>query len=269
MGLFNGIKKAFNTAGSSIIVTIDKENYVQSDTVKGVITIVAPDQKVKGRSIRVELNEFWTTSGFTGGIRGAGLSEKIHSKVILCKKFEFQPESQHTFPFEVKLPVNCYISTGNHEWRLIATMNFALALDSREVTTIKVSFADDIAAVIKVFEKDFSFSELLEYRKWDNETDKTVFRFKPPRELQHTLEFLIIYMGRDEQGNVYGDLLLYTKEQFLSENCKKFFCDGWVRTKYSLSAQEIYTQEGTINQESIVQSIKKIVNNNFKTDLIL
>lgn len=74
---------------------------------------------------------------------------------------------------------------------------------------------------------------------------------------------------RNKQRNVSGEILIYTKENVLSDEVKKFYCDGWVRVNYSLDADVIYTQDGHINMENLEKAIRKLLGNLFNTNVFL
>ena len=123
MGVLEGLKQTFNIAGSKIAVVLEDEIYSQFDLIRGEVVVTAPEYKLTGNAINLELKEFWTETMSTGRTTTTVTVHKTHVKVVLQGAIDFEPGSQHRFSFEVGLPENCRISTAHTGWRRVATQD--------------------------------------------------------------------------------------------------------------------------------------------------
>ncbi len=65
MGILEGLKRTLNIAGSKIDVVLEDEVYSQFDLIRGEVVVTAPEHKLAGKAINLELKEFWTDQNST------------------------------------------------------------------------------------------------------------------------------------------------------------------------------------------------------------
>ena len=104
MSILEGLKRTLNIAGSEITVVTEDQIHSQFDLIKGEVVVTAPEYKQAGNSIKLELKEFWTETRSTGKRMTTVTVHRTHAEVALQGIFNFEPRSQHRFPFEVELP---------------------------------------------------------------------------------------------------------------------------------------------------------------------
>ena len=56
MGVLEGLKQTFNIAGSKIAVVLEDEIYSQFDLIRGEVVVTAPEYKLTGNAINLDLN---------------------------------------------------------------------------------------------------------------------------------------------------------------------------------------------------------------------
>ncbi|MEE8114966.1 MAG: sporulation protein, partial [Nitrososphaerales archaeon] len=205
MGILEGPKRTLNIAGAKIIVALEHNKISQSDLIKGEVLVTAPEYRLAGSSIKIELREFWFERIRHGPWAGKRVRiNKTHVEVGLLGAFDFEPKSEHRFPFEVQLPRNCRISTAKTGWRLAVTIDIPKARDPVKEVLLKVQPAKAFLAIIKVCEDRLKFQ--LKLTSWVSGSSKTYFRLSPLEALRPELDSLQVGMGQEEGGDVEGVL---------------------------------------------------------------
>ena len=78
MGILEGLKRTLNIAGAKIIVALENNKISQSDLIKGGVVVTAPEYRLSGSSIKIELKEHANNAGEDLGNLGIRLA--IHGE---------------------------------------------------------------------------------------------------------------------------------------------------------------------------------------------
>ena len=97
---------------------------------------------------------------------------KTAETVELSGEFAIQPRSEQLYAFEVKLPLNCRISTRSTGWYLQVELEIPGAVDPKGKATLDVQPAEEFLAVVETCEAQLRFSELPKKRRWRSKTLK-------------------------------------------------------------------------------------------------
>ena len=251
MGVLEGLKRTFNIAGSKIAVVLEDEIYSQFDLIRGEVVVTAPDYKLTGNAINLELKEFWTETRSTGTTTTTVTVHKTHVEVELYGAIDFEPGSQHRFSFEVGLPENCRISTSHTGWRLVVTMDIPNAIDPTEGVVLEVQPAEEFLAIIEVCEESLRFQEREKSRRWNSDSWRTYFRLLPPDMLKQELDYLAFEMSQAEDGSVEGDLIFNLQEKSMADYFKAILGKDKIRKHFHLASSQLYHQDGSVRSDDI------------------
>lgn len=94
MGILDSVKRAFNISGAVITVAMDDAVYSQNDPVSGQVIITGRELEQSGKSITLELKEFWTESRSNGKTTTTVTVFKTHDTVKLADAFTIKPNSE-------------------------------------------------------------------------------------------------------------------------------------------------------------------------------
>ena len=188
---------------------------------------------------------------------------KTHVKVALQGAFDFEPRSQHSFPFEADLPRNCRISTPHTGWCLVVSMDIPKALDPTERVVLKVEPVEEFLAIIEVCEEKLGFQERQKTRNWNPRSSKTTFRLLPPEVLKSELDYLAFEISQTEDGGVEGDLIFNLREKSIADYFKAIIGRDKIRKPFHLAASQLYAQDGRVRSgdiaEVIMGSLKEVI----------
>ncbi len=251
MGILEGLKRTFNIAGSKITVVLADEIYSQFDLIRGEVVVTAPEYRQAGNAINLELKEFWTEVRSTGKTTTTVTVYETRVEVALQGAFDFEPASQHRFPFEVGLPKNCRISTSHTGWRLVVTMDIPNAIDPTEGVVLEVQPAEEFLAIIEVCEENLRFQEKQKSRSWKPDSSRTYFRLLPPEMLKSELDYLAFEMSLAEDGSVEGDLIFNLQEKSIADYFKAIVGKDKIRKHFHLASSQLYDQDGSVSSEDI------------------
>jgi hypothetical protein len=251
VGILEGLKRTFNVAGAKITVVLEDEIYSQFDVIRGKVVVTAPDYKLAGNAISLELKEFWTETRSTGKTTTTVTVHKTRVEVALQGTIDFEPGSQHSFSFEVGLPKNCRISTSNTGWRLVVTMDIPNAIDATEGVVLEVQPAEEFLAIIEVCEENLRFQERRKSRRWNPDSRTAYFRLLPPEMLKSELDYLAFDMSQAEDGSVEGDLIFNLQEKSIADYFKAIVGKDKIRKHFHLAPSQIYARDGSVSSEDI------------------
>ncbi len=251
MGILEGLKRTLNIAGSKIDVVLEDEIYSQFDLIRGEVVVTAPEHKLAGKAINLELKEFWTEVRSTGKTTTTVTVYETRVEVALQGAFDFEPASQHRFPFEVGLPKNCRISTSHTGWRLVVSMDIPNAIDPTEGVVLEVQPAEEFLAIIEVCEENLRFQERRKSRRWNPDSRTAYFRLLPPEMLKSELDYLAFDMSQAEDGSVEGDLIFNLQEKSIVDYFKAIIRKDRIRKQFHLAYSQLYAQDGSVSSEDI------------------
>ncbi len=251
MGILEGLKRTFNIAGSKITVVLEDEIYSQFDSIRGEVVVTAPEYKLAGNAINLELKEFWTETRTTGKTTTTVTVHKTHVEVVLQGTIDFEPRSQHRFSFEVGLPENCRISTAHTGWCLVVSMDIPNALDPTERAVLDVQPAEEFLAIIEACEESLRFQERRKSRNWYPRSSRTYFRLLPPDVLKPELDYLAFEMSQARDGGVEGDMIFNLQEKSILDYFKAVIRLDRIRRPFHLTSSQLYAQDGSVSSEDI------------------
>ncbi|MDZ4279096.1 MAG: sporulation protein [Dehalococcoidia bacterium] len=252
-----GLKETFNVSGTQITIASDHESYAQADRVSGRVLARGGDYPQSGKSIELELKEFWTESHKAGKYGSTRVTVfKVRDAVTLVPGFSIQPHEEQLYPFEVQLPVNGRVSTQSTGWRLVVTIDIAGALDPHGELILSVQPAEESLAIVAACEAGLKFEEDPRFRTWQLRTGQLRdgamrFRLHPPAVLKSELDYLELTLLQGEDGAVTGSALFDFQEGSLVDYFKSIVNRHEVRRPLTLSRDEIYLPDGETNEETI------------------
>ncbi len=265
MGILEGLKRTLNIAGAKIIVALENNKISQSDLIKGGVVVTAPEYRLSGSSIKIELQEFYTDKEERQKLWIPGQRDtpailevtinKTHAEVGLLGAFDFEPKSEHRFPFEVRVPRNCRISTANTKtgWQLAVTMDIPKAKDPEIKVLLKIQPAKAFLAIVKVCEEKLGFQ--LKSTNWYSRTSRTYFHLSPLEALRPELDSLQVGMGQEEGGDVEGVLTFNLKEKSIGDYFKAFMGKDLIKRNFRLAISQIFSNDGNVNRGEIAKVI--------------
>ncbi len=256
MGILEGLKRTLNIAGSKIIVVTEDQIYSQGDSVRGEVEVIAPDYRLAGNSINLELKEFWTETRSTGKTTTTVTVHETHEKVAFEGIFDYESESRHRFPFDVELPRNCRISTPHTGWCLTVSLEIPRAVDPSERIVLEVQPAKEFLAIVEVCEESLRFREKQKSRQWNTRSSKTYFRLLPPEAMESELDYLAFEMSQGEDGGVEGDLIFNLQEKSVADYVKAIVGKDKIKKRFHRSSSQLYSQDGRVNREGIAELLK-------------
>jgi len=197
---------------------------------------------------------------FGGGYRPTYAVDRTHDEVSLVGAFDFEPRSEHRFPFEVQLPRNRRISTANTNigWYLAITMDIPMAIDPVKGVLLKVQPAKKFLAIIGVCEESLKFQAKSRY--WDSRSSRTYFHLLPLKALRFELDYLDVGMVQEEDGGVDGELIFNLREKSIADYFNAFMKKDLITRHFSLASSQIFTQNGDVNNGEIAKVIGSVLN---------
>lgn len=225
MNLFNLFKRIFNIGGPQIDLVIQESIYYPADLIRGELLITAPEYGQNIRSITLSLKEFWVEYSIRGGtdvgIRADRYRE--YDSATLAKDFVFYPGMQYRFPFEIRLPANCRVSSEESGWRLGVVINTFRQFASRADFDVNVQLSKTLQTIIEDIETSTKFVEVPRGRKYIPDLSAMRFIFRPPEHLQPGLQYLELDLSLTEEGGIKGSILYRMNEnssfsQFISNS---------------------------------------------------
>jgi len=257
MGIVSGFRHTFNIGGSEIEVTTVDDVHSQADRVVGEVAIRGGEYEQRGQAIRLHLTEFWTETRTTGKTTTTVTVTKTAETVALSGEFAIQPRSEQFYPFEVKLPLNCRISTRSTGWYLQVEMVIPKAVDPKGKATLDVQPAEEFLAVVETCEAQLRFSELPKKRRWSSKTRVASFRLTPPEVLKAELDYLRLDMLLQPDGSVLVDLIFDLQEKSVSDYFKAMFGRDKVTRTITLSLAQVFVSEAEVNSAAISEALAR------------
>jgi len=255
MGVFEGLKRTLNIAGSNITIVTKDDIYSQFDLINGEVIIAAPQYERAGRLIKLELKEFWTERRSTGKSTTTVTVYKTHAELTLEREFHFRPGTEHRFPFEVQLPMNCRVSIGKTGWCLAVTMEIPKAIDPKGKIVLKIQPAEEFLSIVEVCEENMQFQEETRFRRWSQKSSTTYFRLLPPEVLKSELDYLALELLQNEEGGVDGHLIFNLQEKTVFDYFKAMLGKDRIRKRIQLGASELFLPDGRTNDRDIAKVI--------------
>ena len=256
MAFLTSLQSAFNIYGTTVEVVTDDYVHSQRDRVSGNVIIRGSDYEQRGRSITLELKEFWTEtrSSSQGGSTTVTVFE-VHEVVTLANEFTIQPRSEQSYQFEVRLPMKCRISTGDTGWRLVVTMDIPKARDPTGEVTLHVRPAEEFIAIIEACESDMRFEWDKQFLKWDPSTGATHFRLIPPPALKSELDYIRLELLQGRNAEVTGSIVFDLQEKSLTDYFKAIIGRDQIDKPIALAEDDIFLPDNESNVEAITRSI--------------
>lgn len=251
------LKRTLNISGTEVAVVTEDDVHSQFDRVSGTVILQGGDYEQAGKSIKLELKEFWTETRSSGQGSYTTTVFKVHQAVTLANTFSFQPRFEQSYPFEVRLPMNCRISTRDTGWRLVVTMDIPGARDPTGTVNLEVQPAEEFLAIIEACELAMRFQEETRFQRWHQSTGATRFRLSPPTVLKSELDFLRLELLQNPDGKVTGSLIFDLQEHSLADYFKVIGARDEVKKPITLAREDIFLSDGDINEAGITEAVSR------------
>ena len=255
MGFLESVKRTFNIAGAEVCVQTEDDVYSQHDVVTGNVLIQGGQYDQEARSIRLDLKEFWTETRSTGKSTTTVTVYKTHETVDLAGASTIASQSEHSYPFEVRLPLNARFSTKSTGWLLKVRLDVPKAIDASGSVKLSVEPAEEMLAIVEACESSLRFEESLRHRRWEAKTTATHFRLLPPDVLRSELDYLRLELKLEEDGSVSGTLVFDLQEKSIGDYFKAILNLDQVRRTLSFSPGQIFNDRGGPNFQAISKAI--------------
>lgn len=269
MGIVKTLKKSFNINGIEISISVNKPVYSQNNEITGKIVLRNGDYDLSGNSLKIELQEFWTeiTGATAAGARITKTKYKSHQEVQLSPEISIPPHSTESFPFRVRLPKNCRISTKttifgmsyNSGWCLRLTLDLPFAINPFEKMELKVGPAEEFLSIIQACESKLHFEEKLGNRRWNESTARMHFLLIPSEELKSIIKHIVVAVQQNEDKSVSGCLLIDLQEKSIVNYFKKLFFGYHTKRIFRLNRKQIYLSTGVTNPKEITETISNSI----------
>jgi len=257
MKILESLKRILNLSGAEIRVVSEKSVFFQSDNIIGEVIITAPEYELTGNSIKLQLKEYWIFNPKPGEYTQPVTEYKTRTEIILEQSFAFEPKTEHKYPFEIQLPMNCRITSGGAGWCLDITMDIPQAIDPFKSFIVSVHPAKEFLAIITAFEKVVKLQEDKNSRHWKYLSKRTLFRLLPPQEHRSKLDYLAFELVQTEKSGVSGKIKFNLEEKTTIDYLKKLIGANKVENRFELTASQIFLPDGNINEKEILNAIVK------------
>lgn len=256
MKVFNSIKRILNISGPQIdMVTRDSE-YYPADLIRGELLITAPDYRQDIRSITINLKEFWVEYLAGAGNRLGNRADRYrqHDSRTVVGYYVFNPGMKYQFPFEIRLPVNCRVSSKESGWRLGIVVSAAGFSVYRADFNIIVQLSKVLQEIIGAIERDAKFAEVPRGRKYLTDLSETRFIFRPPDHLQAEIQYLELGLSFTDEGGIKGNMLFNTNKggtfsQFASNTGEN------VPYEFFVKPTQLFDSNGRVDSRTITNLI--------------
>lgn len=255
MGFLESVKQTFNIAGTEVCVLTEDDVYSQCDVVTGNILIQGGQYDQEVQSIRLDLKEFWTETRSTGKTTTTVTVYKTHETVDLAGAGIIERQSEHRYPFEVRLPLNARVSTKSTGWLLKVRLDVPKAIDPSGEVKLTVEPAEELLAIVQACESSLRFEESLRHRRWDAKTSATRFHLLPPDVLKSELDYLRLELMLGDDGSVSGTLVFDLQEKSIGDYFKALLNRDQVKRPLHLTREQILTDRGDPNAQAISKVI--------------
>ena len=221
------IKRILKIGGPRIdLATLDPA-YYPSESIQGELLITAPDYMQSVGSITINLKEFWVENLSGAGNRAGRASRyRQHGSIAVVNDLVLLPGMKYQFPFQIQLPANCSVSTGESGWRLGVVVNTSGSSVTRADFNINVQLSKVLQKIIEAVEEDTKFIEVPEGRKYIPDVSATRFVFRPPETLQSKLQYFMLDVSLTEEGGIKGNMRFNRSETGTGENSPHEFQIG-------------------------------------------
>ncbi len=258
MSILDGIKRIFNISGAEIKVITENNVFFQSDLIVGEVIILSPEYELTGNSIKLELREFWIEHPIPGKGRLPIREYKTRSDIVLDQSFVFEPNTEHRYPFEIRLPMNCRLTASGGGWCLVITLDIPNAVDPSKSFDIPVQPAKEFIALITYFENIKNFYEDKLSRHWSQWSSKTNFRLQPSKSKSSDMDYISFELLQTKNGGVRGGIKINLEEKTISDYFKSFIGRNKIESKFELSATQLFLPDGSVNEKEILNAIVNI-----------
>jgi hypothetical protein len=202
------IKRILKIGGPRIDLATRDSTYYPSESIGGELLITAPDHRQSVGSITINLKEFWIENLLGAGNRVSRVNRyRQHGSIAIVNDLVLLPRMKYQFPFEIKLPANCRVSTEESGWRLGVVVNTSGSSVKRADFNVNVQLSKVLQKIIEAVEEDTRFIEVPEGRKYIPDVSATRFVFRPPEHLQSKLQYLILDVSLTEEDGIKGNML--------------------------------------------------------------
>ncbi len=259
MGLLDGIQRAFNIGGAKISIHTEREVISQGGVLAGVVVVNAQNRPVDGKSLWINLEEFWTEYHGTGKTRHKVTVRENRNILMLAQNFVLEPNSEYSYPFEMQLPLNSRLSTRETGWALQVSIDVHHGIDPGQRMRLNVGLADDFLAIVQAFQWKMAFKEKEKSRRWKGDKNCTYFRILPDEQWEKEFDYIAFELTQLQNGGVTGKVIFNLQEKSFTDYIKAMFMQDRSVMPFKLTREQLFLPDGNVNQEEIVRSLKSVM----------
>lgn len=235
MGFLQSLKRTFNIGGARLAVTIASETHRQGDTIEGAVDVAGGEYAIEGRTLSLELVEFWTETRGSGKRRRRVTVTRTAWSTTLARPISLAAGDSASFRFAAPLPREARLSAGDEGWKLVVAMDVPGALDPHDELRLDVGIGADKEALIAAL-ATLGFAQ--QRQRWTRAAGATVLRFAPPEELRPELDFVDAACRSDDDG-MDVSLAFDLQERSLGDWLKAVFNLDQVKRSLRLHAADL------------------------------
>jgi len=188
--------------------------------------------------------------------RGSGERRRAEESVTLSGLFALEAGAVKRFPFQLKLPRNCRLTSVDGGWRLRADVGVEDAFRIRRPRVevpVKVSPASALMGFIKALEKGPRLREDPHKRSWNARTGEVRVWFHPPEHFTGELDAILLYLKTEADEAVTGRFVFDLQERDAVDYLKAAMHLDRATTSFRLAREEIIDPKGHVNTDPIVE----------------
>lgn len=258
MGLFDGLKRTFNIGGCSIIIETEREFQPQGSMISGNVIIQGGKLEQSGRSIEVELEEFWTERRGTGKNSRTVTVYRTRNSQILEDQFTISPGDDVSYLFDLQLPRNSRLSTSSTGWRLKVTMDIPKAIDPYKTVKLKVVPAFEFQAIVQACEERLQFYEKKNSYRWST-SYSTYFRLLPSEEMKKEFDYIAFDLSQTGNNGVNGEIIFNLQEKSFKDYLKAMVMMDRIKKSFTLNEGQLFMDDNTVNCDAIATMIDPMI----------
>jgi hypothetical protein len=253
MGILDSIMRTFNVGGCRLVVAGLTRSHAQGGVVTGEIEVVGGRSETRCNAITIDLEEFWTESRGSGKSRSQTTVYASRSRQVLARQESFMAGDRRSYPFSLRLPENCRLSTSSTGWRVKAAMDIPGVIDPTCALRLNVTPAEAFRAVAAACIARFRLRESEKSWRWSKD-GQTYFRMLPDDELRAEFDY-IAFRLRQAKGGVAGKVIFNLQEKCLKDYFKAMLMMDRVEKAIHLPGDVLRRRDGTTDIDAIANVI--------------
>ncbi len=253
MGILDSIMRTFNIGGCRLVIGELARSHAQGGLVTGEIEVVGGRSECQCNAIAIDLEEFWTESRGSGKNRRQTTVYASRARQILARQESFMAGDRRAYPFSLRLPENCRLSTSSTGWRVKAAMDIPGVIDPTCALRLNVTPAEVFRMVAAACAARFRLREAEKSWRWSKD-GQTSFRMLPDDELRAEFDHLDFRL-RQAKGGVAGKVIFNLQEKCFKDYLKAMLMMDRVEKVIHLPGDVLRRGDGTTDVDAITNGI--------------